>query len=207
MGYLQDACASGNESRRSHQGEDKPIMILEPTTAPDRARPGLALLVMASGLAGLATGMALVSHWQGEPAPGARSPLLAVVLVCLALLLSGAAPAWASAQLLRRPWLAAALPGVVGNPGPGLLVASADRPCAAGRPRGDAGRPPPAGGGRLQRSRTGPDPGQRRCDRRLHDAAPHRRPLPGPPASARHPLDRTRIARVPAIARHRRSTG
>ncbi len=49
-------------------------MTLEPTTAPDRARPGLALLVMASGLAGLATGMALVSRWPSEPPPGADSP-------------------------------------------------------------------------------------------------------------------------------------
>jgi VanZ family protein len=91
-------------------------MTLEPTTTSDRARRGPALLVMGAGVAALAAGMALLpgglpgSTATGSQAPDVGSRFLSVIALCLVLLLWGAAPAWASGQLLKRPWLALGLP-------------------------------------------------------------------------------------------------
>jgi len=95
---------------------DVPAMTLDPTTTSDRARPGLAALVMASGVAGLAAGIAAVSGGlpgptsDAAPAWGAGSQVLSAVVLCVVLLMWGTGPAWAGALLLRRPRLAMALP-------------------------------------------------------------------------------------------------
>ncbi|MBE3096535.1 MAG: VanZ family protein [Planctomycetes bacterium] len=91
-------------------------MTLDPTTTSDRARPGLAALVMASGAAGLAAGIAVVSGGlpgptsDAAPAWGTGSQVLSAMALCIVLLMWGTGPAWAGALLLKRPRLAMALP-------------------------------------------------------------------------------------------------
>ena len=75
----------------------------EPDSLP--VRRGLAVLVMAAGVAALAAGMAasdapLLLHLS----------LLSSIALGLGLLWLGAAPAWVAGQMLKRPWVALAAP-------------------------------------------------------------------------------------------------
>lgn len=91
-------------------------MTLNPTTAFEPARPGLAMLAAVAGMGGLVAGIAAVSEWApgatsgALPAASASSQALAVAAFCGVLLVWGIGPAWASGQLLRRPGLAVLLP-------------------------------------------------------------------------------------------------
>jgi VanZ family protein len=87
-----------------------PAMIMDPATISDRARPALALFVMAAGTGGLAAGMAILAGDLPGTAPSVGSLILSMAALCLVMLLWGAAPAWSAGQLLRRPWLGVALP-------------------------------------------------------------------------------------------------
>jgi VanZ family protein len=87
-----------------------PAMNDDSAITSDRARPALALLVMASGTGGLAAGMAVIAGDLADTTPATCSLILSMVAFCLVMLLWGAAPAWSAGQLLRRPWLGMALP-------------------------------------------------------------------------------------------------
>ncbi|HUT57285.1 MAG TPA: VanZ family protein [Phycisphaerae bacterium] len=91
-------------------------MTLNPTTALEPARPGLAMLAAVAGMGGLVAGTAAVSEWVPGPISGAlpaasaSSQALVVAAFCGVLLVWGIGPAWASGQLLRRPGFAVLLP-------------------------------------------------------------------------------------------------
>jgi VanZ family protein len=91
-------------------------MTLNPTTALEPARPGLAMLAAVAGMGGLVAGTAAVSEWAPGPTSGAlpaasaSSQALVVAAFCGVLLVWGIGPAWASGQLLRRPGFAVLLP-------------------------------------------------------------------------------------------------
>jgi VanZ family protein len=91
-------------------------MTLNPTTALEPARPGLAMLAAVAGMGGLVAGIAAGSEWDPGPTSGALPAAsasfqaLAVAAFCGVLLVWGIGPAWASGQLLRRPGFALLLP-------------------------------------------------------------------------------------------------